>query len=247
MISPKEPPTRVPKMSSLLAEKLEKCLAEQNGYEAHQIYRTMYYRLARAKHVEAYERMYEGSMKMFNMNEPLSGVDLANLLVELLNKENAGKTILESKGETVYNDIATLFDHIHGESQDRDAFVVKVLNTPCLVPGKEILRTKFANGYWKEQNYVQARKHFLHSSESGDKIGKFLIEFQVSKSIPEEVDLMIAQFVLQCLVIKRFELGRSTFFNYVEKHPQIGQNKPTFVTPLLNFLYYLLEAPTQQK
>ena len=235
-------------MASLLGDKLQKCLNEKNCYEAHQIYRTMYFRLVRVnKLVEAYDQMYEGAIHMFDLNEPLSGIDLGGLVLDLLNKDEAGKTVLEKKGDVVYSNLSTLFERIPSDSQDRDVFIAKTLNTPCLASGKTLLRTKLANLYWKESNYVQARKHFLHSSEPGDKVAKFLIEFQVSKSIPEEIDLFIAQFVLQCLVLKHFDLGRSTFFNYVEKHPQIGQNKPKFVTPLLNFIYYLLEARNEQK
>ncbi len=47
-----------------------------------------------------------------------------------------------------------------------------------------------------EKNYVQARYHFLHSSD-GEGCAAMLIEYHVTLGYPSEVDLFIAQAVLQ--------------------------------------------------
>ena len=47
-----------------------------------------------------------------------------------------------------------------------------------------------------EKNYPQARYHFIHSSD-GEGCARFLIEYHITAGFPSEVDLFIAQAVLQ--------------------------------------------------
>ncbi|KAH9412666.1 Golgi to ER traffic protein 4 [Dermatophagoides pteronyssinus] len=60
--------------------KLNERFDQGDYYEAHQIYRTIYYRLVREnKFAEIYNLLYEGSIR-----EPNSGSDLALLLADLM-------------------------------------------------------------------------------------------------------------------------------------------------------------------
>ena len=52
------------------------------------------------------------------------------------------------------------------------------------------------NFFISERNYSQARYHFLHSND-GKNFATMLIEFHVTAGYPSEVDLFIAQTVLQ--------------------------------------------------
>ena len=47
-----------------------------------------------------------------------------------------------------------------------------------------------------EKNYQMARYHFIHSSD-GESCAHFLIEYHIVAGFPSEVDLFIAQAVLQ--------------------------------------------------
>jgi len=47
-----------------------------------------------------------------------------------------------------------------------------------------------------EENYAQARDHFLYASRPED-YGNMLVEFACKKGYPSEADLFIAQAVLQ--------------------------------------------------
>lgn len=47
-----------------------------------------------------------------------------------------------------------------------------------------------------EKNYQQSRYHFIHSTD-GNGCATMLIEYHIKKGYPSEVDLFIAQTVLQ--------------------------------------------------
>jgi len=50
--------------------------------------------------------------------------------------------------------------------------------------------------YFSEKNYIQARYHYLHSAD-GKNLAAMLIEYHTTLGYPSEVDLFIAQTVLQ--------------------------------------------------
>lgn len=50
--------------------------------------------------------------------------------------------------------------------------------------------------FFSEKNYVQARYHYLHSAD-GKNLAAMLIEYHTMLGYPSEVDLFIAQTVLQ--------------------------------------------------
>lgn len=95
--------------------------------------------------------------------------------------------------------------------------------------------------YWSEKNYAQARHHFIYSKD-GRSCAKFLIEFQQSQGFKSEDDLFIAQAVLQYLCLKNIITANQTFTSYTEQHPRIRRGGPPYLLPLLNFLWFLLQA-----
>lgn len=95
--------------------------------------------------------------------------------------------------------------------------------------------------YWNEKNFTQARHHFIFSKD-GQNCAKLLIEFQQSQGFKFEADLFIAQAVLQYLCLKNKITANQTFSSYTEQHPRIRRSGPPYLLPLLNFLWFLLQA-----
>lgn len=90
----------------------------------------------------------------------------------------------------------------------------------------------------KEQNYDQARHHYLFSKD-GVGCAKILIQLS-AKAFNSEVDMIIVQVVLNLLVLKEKGTAVETFDYYTKCHPKIRTHQPPFNTPLLNFIYFLL-------
>lgn len=68
-----------------------------------------------------------------------------------------------------------------------------------------------------------------------------LIELSQKKAFPSELDLIIAQVVLQMLCLKEKETAELTFKTYIKLHPRISSTEPPLITPLLNFIYFLFK------
>uniref|UniRef100_T1IB54 Uncharacterized protein n=1 Tax=Rhodnius prolixus TaxID=13249 RepID=T1IB54_RHOPR len=74
---------------SRLIYKIENSIKNGNYYEAHQMYKTLYFRyLSQKKYVELLDLLFEGASLLLN-HDQASGVDLANLYIEVLVKSNA--------------------------------------------------------------------------------------------------------------------------------------------------------------
>lgn len=227
-------------MSQRLIAKLSDRLEKGDFYEAHQIYRTIYYRLAReGKFDEAYNLLCDGAIKLLERGQHNSGADLANLLVDMMNKLQS-LTELKHTEEEIIENIRRLFQHILPDTPERVHFVSKALLITFL--SNATMRKQFAEVLWKEKSFAESRLHFIYSSDSGDNCALMLVDYQTSLGYSSEVDLMIAQFVLQVLCIENKQLAQNTFLLYTLKHPLIQCAKPPFVTPLLNFICFLLFA-----
>ena len=66
-----------------------------------------------------------------------------------------------------------------------------------------------------------------------------LVEFHQAKGFNSEMDLFIAQTVLQYLCLKKSLAAATAFRAYTEQHPKI-KCCPPYPNPLLNFLLFLL-------
>lgn len=107
--------------------------------------------------------------------------------------------------------------------------------------GHPLIHKIFARTLWDEANYEHAHHHYLLSRD-GIACGQMLIELSETKGAANELDMFIAQVVLQQLSLKERETAVQTFRTYTAQHPRIGQAEPPFELPMLNFLYYLLEC-----
>ncbi|XP_022419182.1 Golgi to ER traffic protein 4 homolog [Delphinapterus leucas] len=218
--------------------KLRASVEKGDYYEAHQMYRTLFFRyMAQSKHAEARELMCSGALLFFSHGQQNSAADLSMLVLESL--EKAEVEVVEELLES----LAKLFSLMDPNSPERVAFVSRALKWSSGGSGKlghPRLHQLLARTLWKEQNYCESRYHFLHSSD-GEGCANMLVEYSTARGFRSEVDMFVAQAVLQFLCLKNKSSASVVFTTYTRKHPSI-ESGPPFVQPLLNFLWFLLLA-----
>lgn len=230
--------------SSRIFNKLQSLLEAEKFYEAHQLYRTLHFRLSNAqKFTQLRQVLYEGANIFLEKNQVTSGADLANLYLEVVSKDSDLKSRMNNEEDKrqLVEEIGSLFSQIPAKSQERLSFTTKALKLKEYpIP---LIHRKLALILWKEKNFPESRFHFVHSNDFGNDCAQMLVEYQVTYGFPSEVDLFIAQFVFQVLCIKKNkDLVNQTFHNYTAQHPSIKRCDPPFLMPLLNFLWFLLVA-----
>ncbi|XP_075686413.1 Golgi to ER traffic protein 4 homolog [Rhinoderma darwinii] len=218
--------------------KLRASVEKGDYYEAHQMYRTLFFRyMPQNKHAEARELMYSGALLFFSHGQQNSAADLSMLVLESLEKSDGKVT------DELLENLAKLFSLMDQNSPERVAFVSRALKWSTGGSGKlghPKLHQLLAVTLWKEQNYYESRYHFLHSSD-GEGCANMLVEYSSTRGYRSEVDLFVAQAVLQFLCLKNKTSASVVFTTYTEKHPSIEKGPP-FVQPLLNFIWFLLLA-----
>lgn len=164
-------------------QKLKKSIEDGNYYEAHQMYRTLYFRLKlitkkcmlqnvlislflycqtvmyRYMGQERYEPLlkllYDGAMLLFQHQQHSSGADLAKLYVEVLQKAklNVQKDII--------NNLADMMSKIPSSAPERQAFLMAALSwsqnenpESKKFEGHPQLHQMVANIYWRGLHYI---------------------------------------------------------------------------------------------
>ncbi|XP_055608798.1 Golgi to ER traffic protein 4 homolog [Uranotaenia lowii] len=222
--------------------KLESSLESGNYYEAHQMYRTLYFRyLSQRKYDELLDLLYKGALTLLNHDQQTSGTDLGLLIVDTL--EKAGKEAEDA--EKWMHKIAMLLSKIQPNVVERETLLVKAVKWSATVSksqvGHPLMHKLIAQIMWNDGNLAQARHHFLLSKD-GSGCGHMLIQLSQTKGFPSEMDLFVAQVILQQLCLKETSTAAETFATYTRYHPKIACTEPPFITPLLNFLFFLLRA-----
>uniref|UniRef100_A0A1Q3F7M2 Putative golgi family to er traffic protein 4 n=1 Tax=Culex tarsalis TaxID=7177 RepID=A0A1Q3F7M2_CULTA len=222
--------------------KLESSIETGNYYEAHQMYRTLYFRyLSQRNYEQLLELLYKGSLTLLNHEQHTSGADLGLLIVDTL--EKAAKP--EEEAEQWMQKLAVLLSKIPQNVVERETLLVKAVKWSATVcksqVGHPLMHKLIAQIMWNEDNLAQARHHFLLSKD-GSGCGHMLIQLAQTKGVPSEMDLFIAQVILQQLCLKETVTAAETFATYTKYHPKIACSEPPFITPLLNFCFFLLRA-----
>lgn len=229
---------------SRVLEKLEASISSGQYYEAHQMYRTLYFRyLSQKKYSDLLNLLYKGSTLLLQHDQQGSGADLALLFIDVLTKS-------ESKpNEELIEKIGQLFAMMTSSLPEREMFLTNAVKWSMddNKKGHPLLHKKIAEVYWKEKKYTAAHRHFLHSSD-GSAYANMLIELHTTKGLKSEIDLFIAQAVLQILCLRNLQMALDAFYKYTALHPSIkdDKKKPPYMTPLLNFLWFLLYAIEQK-
>ncbi|CAH0563457.1 unnamed protein product [Brassicogethes aeneus] len=228
---------------SRIVEKLEKSVKDGDYYEAHQMYRTLYFRfLGQKKYPELLDLLYNGSILFLERDQQISGADLGVLLVEVLVKS-------ETKEFSVWiPKLCKIFNTITPSSLQRDQFLANIVRWSAneKSQGHPLLHQHIAQIFWNEKNYHEARHHFIYSKD-GMGCAKLLIEFQSANGYKNEADLFIAQAVLQYLCLSNKNTANQTFSSYTQQHPRIRKSGPPYLLPLLNFIWFLLQAVESRK
>jgi len=217
--------------------KLKASIENENYYEAHQMYRTLYFRfLGQKKYVELETMLYDGAMLLFSHDEVASGTDLAKLYVDTLNQAEA------EPEELHFLRISKLYQLMPCDNVDKPVYLTTCLkwsNKGCGSPvGHPRLHQHIAYGLWQMKQYTESRQHFLQSSD-GTGCGSMLAEYHQARGFTSEVDMFIAQTVLQYLCLKKSLAAATALVAYTEQHPKI-KSGPPYSHPLLNFLWFLL-------
>lgn len=224
--------------------KLNTSLSKGNFYEAHQMYRTLYFRyVGQQKFAQVEDLLYEGAVQLFNHKQTASGADLAKLYVQVLEKrEDRDKHVLEE----AFQRVARLYSFIPIDSPDKDAFMSHAMKWSSQVgkettsPGHPRLHQLLAYALWTIRRYPESRQHFLHSVDGGG-CAEMLVEYHEARGFQSEVDLFVAGTVLQLLCLRKHIVAAVTLKVYTEKHPSIKRGPP-YKHPLLNFVWMLLLA-----
>ncbi|BFZ17832.1 hypothetical protein BsWGS_20871 [Bradybaena similaris] len=220
--------------------KCEACIKAGNFYEAHQMFRTVYFRYSgQQKYDDAADLLYRGALILLQHKQYSSGADLSLLLLDVLNKSQTPVT------SDTLNQITHLFEKMDPECPDRYPYLAKAISWSKKINkdhkrGHPDLHQRFGVIFWHERNYTQARYHYIHSTD-GEGCAQMLLEFHTTHGYPSEVDLFITQAVLQYLCLQNKATANVCFEVYTQRHPGIDTGPP-YSLPLLNFLWLLLIA-----
>lgn len=219
--------------------KCQSCVEAGNFYEAHQMYRTLYFRYSgQKKYTEALNLIYNGAVTLLQHNQHSSGADLAMLMIELLN------TSMLQVTDNTTDKVLHIFNLLNADSPEKHNFMIAAtrwsMNVSQHKRGHPDLHKKFGLAFWKDKNYSQARYHFIHSTD-GQNCALMLIEFHVNNGYSSEVDMFIAQAVLQYLCLQNKDTALVVFTSYTKQHPAVSMGPP-YLLPLLNFIWFLLLA-----
>ena len=217
-------------------------------FSAHQLFRTIYFRFSKQeKFLELADVLLDGAQKLIGAQQFQSGADLSLLLVEILSKCKFNDADFEKWVESV----AMLIEKIETNVVERETLIVRAVkwstegNKLNSNQGHPLLHKLIAGVMAKEKNYEQARYHYLLSKD-GVGCAKILIRLS-SKAFSSEIDMVIVQVVLNLLILKEKKTALVTFNTFTKLHPKIQTWNPPYHTPLLNFLYFLLNIIDEPK
>ncbi|VDD82975.1 unnamed protein product [Mesocestoides corti] len=224
-------------MSSKLQQRIQVAQAERRFYEAHQLYKTVYFQCSlRKNYSKAVESLLEGTKFLFENQQWESGSDLACLFADALLK--SGQKLTDGH----LNDLCQLIAAMPSTCVDRGKFIQKCL---MLLSSNEALLCTFneflGRQLLQEGSLPQARNRIMMGG-NGFKVGCFLIEMHQRYGLVSEIDLFIAQAVLQFLCVKKTSVAALTFYTYTRRHPKLEPGPPFTQFPLLNFVWLLMLA-----
>ncbi|KAK9882970.1 hypothetical protein WA026_001186 [Henosepilachna vigintioctopunctata] len=201
-----------------------------------------HYTLGQKKYNELLQMLYNGSILFLDRDQQISGADLGILLVDVLVKSE------ETDSMKWTPKLCCIFSKIDSSTPERETFLASAIRWSAngSSQGDSFLHQSIAQIYWNEKNYTQARHHYIHSKD-GNNCAKLLIEFQSVQGFKCEADLFIAQAVFQFLCLSNKVTASQTFATYTEEHPTIKKSGPPYLFPLLNFIWFLLQAIDSKK
>lgn len=233
--------------SERVLAKLRASIDRGDYYEAHQMYRTLYFRYSGTQRwSELLTLLREGAHLLLKNHQIESGADLATLYVDTLKAANSAPDV------DVLSSVAELYSSLGSDCPDRSSILFKALNWVKSAGNATEQNRKhdqataklhelIAMVHWKEGDLVMGRNHLMMSCD-GAACGRLLVQLHETRGLPLEIDLFITQAVLQYLSMRRVTEARNCFTTYVEQHPLIRNVSAPYSLPLLNFVHFLLEC-----
>ncbi|KAH8311072.1 hypothetical protein KR044_004120, partial [Drosophila immigrans] len=227
-------------VSRVLA-KLSHSLAEGEYYEAHMMYRTLYFRYtAQKRYDDCLDLLYDGAQKLIAKEQEGSAADLCLLLLDTLEKR--GPIAADTDNFEWVPRLGGLIRGLSASTVERETLIQRVVKWSTTLHGQfghPVLHKLIAHVFWSEGNIEAARHHYL-LCQDGSLCGRVLIEISQNKGLERELDLFVVQAVLQQLSLKDRKTAEATFVEYTRYHPTLMRHAFPFKEPLLNFLYFLL-------
>lgn len=213
--------------NSKLVNKLKTAVENQSLYELEQILRTISSRfINRSDKVEALiGLLYYGSVYLIERNDHISGQDIGFLFLEATARflrvqveseiDDQSRSVLlsdvtyhvqrQTENLDICRKLASIAVHLPDTELCRQKFIADALKllTPSIL-SRDLLHETLANWFYSVSEYVSARDHFLHSACLGsDVLATLLADVHSHLGARSEVDLFIAQFILQYLCIQQ--------------------------------------------
>ncbi|CAJ0946676.1 unnamed protein product, partial [Mesorhabditis belari] len=242
-------------MGSRLEAKIEKCLEVGEFYEAHQIYRTLYYRLSNAKkYEELLSLLANGTENMMKANQATSAIDLAELYADslLVSKATAGETTLSTIAK-IFSILPSHFGDSDGEKHPqedkRTKFVSKLITWSQSIAttkwetkrGLTALHARLGAVLRNEGSLEAARKHYL-LADKPEEMASLVVQLQTTEGYSSEIDLFPVLVAFQLICLRRVRVAGLFLSEYCRIHPKIASTAQPYPFPLLNYATFLIQA-----
>ncbi|VDM52673.1 unnamed protein product [Angiostrongylus costaricensis] len=211
---------------SLLEKKALDCLCKAEYYEAHQIYRTLYFRMIlKEQFIDLLDLLYSGSKKLADVKEVLSAIDLAELYAETLLKAKC------EASEKIYGQIFSIIEQFCNPSLPMPASNAqnKFIST-CVMWSQAIANKRrerkhglselhyvIAQAYSAHQQYANARNHMLFADHP-EEFAKLLHKMRENGGSKSSECEMFC--VLPCLQAKLFEHLVQIYKHHLDVDPK---------------------------
>lgn len=233
-------------------------LSEKNYYEAHQIVRTVYYRLLDSQQYDKLlDFLHTTCLLFIQAKEYNISLDLAELYVDTLLKSRVPIhekelnrfaqmfSLLPPKFATDDNGATAVVvtDRRNNLLNKAVKWSIEVADTPTAkLRGHSALHLKLARIFRAEANYEAALMHYPVANFP-EEFAEFLIDYQQRMSV--EIDTLIVQSVFQILCYKKLKSAIIVFKKYTNGHPDIGPKTP-YDFELINFTWLMLRSVAQR-
>ncbi|XP_017081749.1 Golgi to ER traffic protein 4 homolog [Drosophila eugracilis] len=226
-------------VSRVLA-KLSESLARGEFYEAHMMYRTLYFRYtAQKRYQDCLDLLHDGAQQLIAKEQESSAADLCLLLVDTLEKQ--GQHVEGTENFLWVPRLGALIRSLNAATVERETLIQRTIKWSTALHGQyghPVLHKLIAHLFWTEGNIESARHHYL-LCQDGSLCGRVLIEISQSRGFHGEVDLFLVQAVLQQLSLKDRKTAEDTFTEYTRYHAKLVRHDFPYKEPLVNFLYFL--------
>ncbi|KNC83653.1 hypothetical protein SARC_04114 [Sphaeroforma arctica JP610] len=221
-------------------KKLSESVERGEYYEAHQMYRTVYFRYyGQEKYGDALQTLSEGARLLLNKGQYSSGCDLALTIVEVYS--NTHTEVNDESRER----ITSIYPLIPATESLRERFVTRALawtvDEGTNTRGDPQLHHLFGMQYYKEKSYVEAISHLIYGTDvSARALGDVLVQCALeSAGDDRHVDSVIAQPLLKLISLQDLQSANTAFSRVISKHPEIG-DFPRISYPLVDLVQCLL-------